>query len=102
MKIFREGGGGNCQAIAIDEAGNLPPDCSTEIEPNDVLFVIGEQEGGVNNFGKNALNQCSESPCELEMDLDKYRIVQGKLVRSPDILNMCGNVDCCELKVLIY
>lgn len=92
---------GTCQSLATDAAGNLPPDLSTDIDPNDVLFIIGDQKGGTSNFGKNALNSCSESPCELQMDLDKYRIVQGKLIKSPDILNMCGNVDCCELKVFI-
>lgn len=93
---FRDG---PCQPLASDAAGNLQSDLANDIDPNDVLFVIGEDSGATTDFGKKALNPCTESPCELEMDLDKYRIVQGKLVGSPDILNMCANVDCCELKV---
>lgn len=87
-------------SMKADASGNLPSDLAADIDPNDVLFIIGDQQGDSSNFGKNALNSCPGNPCEPQMDLDRYRIVQGKLVGSPDILNMCGNVDCCELKVI--
>lgn len=94
--------------MSTDAAGNLPQDLAADLDPNDVLFVIGNEgqstSGGKGNItsgkAKNALNMCTDNPCELQLDLKKFKAMQGKLVTSPDVLNIGGTTDCCETKVI--
>ncbi|XP_067619783.1 uncharacterized protein [Eurosta solidaginis] len=68
------------------------------INPHDILFVVGDT---------NKDDECGEllpeqkQSCDrftTALDLSRYRSINGRLVPTTDMLNTCGNAECCELK----
>lgn len=71
------------------------------INPHDILFVVGDttKEDECTGLLPDTNHTCDGDRYTTALDLSRYRAINGRLVPTPDVLNTCGNTECCELKV---
>ncbi|CAD6992206.1 unnamed protein product [Ceratitis capitata] len=89
----------NCDDLMADR-DDIRHHLDKVINPHDILFVVGDttKEDDCTGLFPGSNHSCDGYRYTTALDLSRYRAMNGRLVPSPDILNTCGNAECCELK----
>lgn len=93
-----------CQEIedeSIKTGDDIRKNLDKVICPHDILFIVGKAAKDDSCMALLPEPDKGEHHTTA-LDLSRYRSMNGRLVQTPDVLNTCMNVECCELKVIYH